>query len=60
MVTTTLRGSNPHAAVIKKFFNQKANGLPGQTSSTTLATLAENKEEAFGRRFYNTTVIKTT
>ena len=42
MVTITLRGSNPHAK------------LPPQTSSTTLATLAENKEEAFERRFYTT------
>ena len=46
----------PHAAVLKKFFNHKANSPPGpdQSSSTTLATLAENIEEAFERRFYTT------
>ena len=43
----------PHAAVLKKFFNHKANSPPGpdQSSSTTLA---ENIEEAFERRFYTT------
>ena len=43
----------PHAAVLKKFFNHKANSPPGpdQSSSTTLA---ETIEEAFERRFYTT------
>ena len=46
----------PHAAVLKKFFNHKANNPPGpdQSSSTTLAILAENIEEVFERRFYTT------
>ena len=44
----------PHAAVLKKFFNYKANSPPVQSSSTTLATMAENIEEAFERRFYTT------
>ena len=46
----------PHAAVLKKFFNHKANNIPGldQSSCTTLATLAENIEEVFEIRFYTT------
>ena len=31
-----------HAAVLKKWFNHKAFSPPGQSSPTTLATLAEN------------------
>ena len=30
-----------HAAVLKRFFNHKAYSPPGQSSSTTLATLAK-------------------
>ena len=41
-----------HAAVLKKFFNHKANSPPGQSGSTTLATLAGNIVNAFERRFY--------
>ena len=43
----------PHTAVLKMFFNHKANSPPGldQSSSTTLA---ENIKEAFKRRFYTT------
>ena len=35
----------------KRFFNYKASSPPGQSSSTTLATLAENVEEAFKKGF---------
>ena len=44
----------PHAAVMKKFFSHKANSPQGESKSTTLATLAENIEEVFERRFYTT------
>ena len=46
----------PHAAVLKKCFNHKANSPPGpdQSSSTALTTLAENVEEAFERRSFTT------
>ena len=49
----------PHAAVLIKFFNHKASSPPGldQSSSTTLATLAENIEKASERMFY-TVVLK--
>ena len=38
------------------FFNHKANSPPGldQSSSTNLATFAENIKEALARRFYAT------
>ena len=41
------------AAVLKKFFNHKANSPPGQSSSTTLADYVE---DAFKRRFYTSNV----
>ena len=44
----------PHAAVLKKFYNHKANSPLGQIGSTTLATLAGNIVKAFERRFYTT------
>ena len=44
-----------HAEVLKKFFNHKANSPAlGQSSSTTLTTLAENIEKVLERRFYTT------
>ena len=44
----------PHAAVLESFLNHKVNSQPGHSSSTTLATFAENIEEAFKTRFYTT------
>ena len=44
----------PHAPVLKKFFYHKANNPPGQSGSTTLATLAGNIVNAFEIRFYTT------
>ena len=43
----------PYAEVLT-FFNFKANSPSGQSGFTTLATLAENIEEAFERRLYTT------
>ena len=41
-----------HAAVIKWFFNHKASSPSHQSSSTNLASLAENIKEPFERKFY--------
>ena len=45
-----------HAAVLRYVFNHKTNSQPGldQSSSTNLATFAENIKEALARRFYAT------
>ena len=45
-----LSSAIPHAEVLIKFFNH--NSPPGQSSSTILATIAENIEDAFERWFY--------
>ena len=44
----------PHAAVLKKFYNHKANITSSESSFTTLQSLAESIEEAFERRLYST------
>ena len=49
---TLLSSVIPHAAVLKKKFYHKAHSPPGQSSSTTLATLAENTKEALKRTYY--------
>ena len=41
-----------HAAVLKQSLKHKAYGPQGQSSSTALATLAENIKKASERRFY--------
>ena len=43
-----------HAAVLKKFYNHKANITSSESSFTTLQSLAESIEEAFERRLCST------
>ena len=42
----------PHAALLKKYYSHKAYSPPGQSNSTTIATLVENIKANFERRFY--------
>ena len=44
----------PHAAVLKKFYNHKANITSSESSFTTLQSLAESIEDAFEGRLYST------